>query len=319
MHFHSINNGKPQNTVNKMTRIKAIHVEVDQTTPVHLRRHIANIYSDQAAKFPLGIAMCMVPELHLASTLEEQINAGKLQALQEQFLIQTEPQKLYITPHMTHNLQQVYATLPTFTASSTHGNKPAKPLFHAVSPMKKGGISDQVPSPALHPGFKVIALIINLLPGLQLEIPSTTSTKDPKATTSDTQPSIQSTPQITSVSSHSPLQNRQLKRKVTHQDQQQNNIQTSGHHKSSPQAQDKASGSWFTAPGLLGSSVSPWQQNQQTHPPCPCINIMVSNYTQDQWLLAISRLFQNTAWDRWRYRNGIQQEQQDPTWTGACN
>jgi len=71
MQFHSINNGKPQNTLNKMARTKAIHLEVDQTMPVYLRRHIANIYSGQEASFPLGIAMCMVPELHLASMLEE--------------------------------------------------------------------------------------------------------------------------------------------------------------------------------------------------------------------------------------------------------
>jgi len=91
--FCSINNGKPQNTSNKMTRTKATHLEVDHTTPVYLRRHIANIYSGQAEKFPLGIAMCMVPE---ASKPEERINAGKLQALQECSLVQTEPHKIYV-------------------------------------------------------------------------------------------------------------------------------------------------------------------------------------------------------------------------------
>jgi len=110
LRFRSIKNGIPQNTLNNMTRTKATHLEVDHIMPVYLRRHIANIYSDQAAKFPLGIAMCMVPELQLASMLEERINASKLQALQECFLVQTEPHKIYITPNSIHNLQQAYAT-----------------------------------------------------------------------------------------------------------------------------------------------------------------------------------------------------------------
>ncbi len=30
-----------------------------------------------------------------------------------------------------------------------------------------------------------------------------------------------------------------------------------------------------------------------------------SNYQLNHWLLALWRLFQNTAWDRWQYQNGI--------------
>jgi len=54
-----------------MTRIKAIHLQVDQTTQASLCMSIANMYLGQATKFLLGIAICMVPELHLASMQEE--------------------------------------------------------------------------------------------------------------------------------------------------------------------------------------------------------------------------------------------------------
>jgi len=122
-------------------------------------------------------------------------------------------------------------------------------------------------------------------------IPSQPSTEEPKAITSNTQLNIQSTPQITSVPPDSPLQNRTMK----------------------PKAQDKAFGSWFTASGILSSTGLPWQQNKQVHSTTLSINTMLSNYNQDQWLLALWQLFQNTAWGWWGYRNGIQQGQQDLT------
>jgi len=130
---------------------------------------------------------------------------------------------------------------------------------------------------------------------------------------------IQSTPQITSVTLDSPLQNRTTKPKVIHRDQQQNNIQTSWLHKSSSQAWDNAFRSWFTVSSILSSTGLPWQQNKQVHSTGPSIDTMLSNYNQDQWSLALWWLFHNTAWDRWRYRNGIQQGQQDLTWRRTCN
>jgi len=84
----------------------------------------------------------------------EQTKAVKLQALQACFLVQTEIHQIHVIPHMTHNPQQVYDTLQTFTVSLTMA--PSQPSHSSMqsAPWKKGGIPYQVPLPASSPGMQ---------------------------------------------------------------------------------------------------------------------------------------------------------------------
>jgi len=90
MRFHLIHKGKSGHTHKTAPSIKSIHVEVDQTTQPSLCTCIANMYSCHMMEFPLGIIMCIVPEIHLASTPVERTKVDRLLALQEHFLAQTE-------------------------------------------------------------------------------------------------------------------------------------------------------------------------------------------------------------------------------------
>jgi len=110
---------------------------------------------------------------------------------------------------MTHNPQQVYAILQTFTASLTQGTMSAQPLFHAVSLMgKKGGYLIWYLPQHCDQAGKVLDLITTLLPGLQIQYKprSHRQTGAPRETTNATQPKTPIITRSTPVPPNQPLQ-----------------------------------------------------------------------------------------------------------------
>jgi len=59
--------------------------------------------------------------------------------------------------------------------------------------------------------------------------------------------------------------------------------------------------------------------NTSTEPNNYNIVNSASHHQLCRWLLALWQLFQNTAWDKWRYRNGVQERVKDKTLPASSN
>ena len=214
--------------------------------------------------------MHLMPEIHDLTNPETLAKVVQLQALQAHFLASTETRQieegeLDHKPSLYNNLQAMM--IPHWQA-----NKPAQPLFHAISPMvNKGGY------------------LVHYLPQHRIKAQAAI------AAIATRHPAEPTPPIIANCSMARPIQ------PVPH-------LASTGPH---PQADiDNAFRLQFTMPFGLNptshSQQSCTQFSMQYHRiPQP------SNYKLFQWLQALGQLSQNTAWDRWRYQLGILQELRD--------
>jgi len=149
---------------------------------------------------------------------------------------------------------------------------------------------------------KVITLITELLPGLKIpqDLPPNPNTDKPKAKTSANGATTKLTSRTTPAPAHQPMPKEEPKLMDKWIEQQSNS------QPQDPDLQEHGDGFWYRihAPGRL-SYLPDAQQYQKDHPRCLSKVVIPSNYHQDQWLLALWQLLQDTAWDRWRYQNGV--------------
>jgi len=80
LHFRIIHDSLSAHANRRKPHIKAIHLEVKQGISSQLLKRIESIYSLTARTSPLGIKMCLVPELHATTNPEVYDKAINLQA-----------------------------------------------------------------------------------------------------------------------------------------------------------------------------------------------------------------------------------------------
>jgi len=254
---------------------KAIHIEVDKSLPALQLSGLERTYSVTARTFPLGIKMRLVPELQMLTNLDAYDNAIWLQSIQAKFLERTETHWIRDNISHCHNLPlPLYDTLRAMKLSHLMAAKLAQSLFHAISPMatKDGYLVRYLPQYTTQ-ARAAIAKLPHQVPRM-LIAPAVTIT----TATMPLQPHPSSTG-ATIIPSLQDVLNRLFEIRFTEP--------------------------WYVRlrpipqPGITGA-----HHTIHISAPSP------SRYQLYHWLLALWQLFQNTAWDRWRYRNGITQ----PSW-----
>ncbi len=245
---------------------KAIHLEVDQGTPHSQLKSIERVYSANARRFPLGIKMRLVPPRGTGTSTDHDIKVGKLIKLQARFLKYTETR--WIGEESSVSLPQhcqLYDTLRTLT-TPLMANRVSKPLFHAIS------------SSSTNNGYTVRYLPQYRAPALAA-IARLTNQNMPTPVPLDR-------PLAISKAQYIPV-TRALPRATGPLEALEQWIQAR-----------------FITPFRSCSQPSPHITNHSTQSiifrsPHP------SHYKLLPWLAALEQKFQNTAWDKWRYRNGV--------------
>jgi len=130
-----INRGQLSSTGQPM-RILALHLEVDCQETHEGHKKITAIYAPNAQEFPLGIHMRLVPEIHTLHNAMLRIKVSELQTRQRQFLIQTETQLLNMPKIDLLLPENQYVDINRFQdliMATPHPVKASQRLFLAVS------------------------------------------------------------------------------------------------------------------------------------------------------------------------------------------
>jgi len=133
LHYHCIVDEAASWADHTIPQTKAIHLEVDQGTPLLQLKSIERVYSVHARRFPLGIKMQLVLPSGTGTNINHNIKVGQLIKLQARFLKYTEIR--WICDESSILLPQhcpLYVTLWTLTIPPM-ANHTSKPLFHAIS------------------------------------------------------------------------------------------------------------------------------------------------------------------------------------------
>jgi len=272
LRFRRIQDSQTAKAAHTVPSIKAIHIEVEKSIPSLQQTSLERIYSATARTFPLGIKMQLVPELHALTNSEAYDKAIRLHSLQAKFLDRTETHWIRDNNSISQNTPlPMYNTLRAMKLSHWMAAKSAQPLFHAISPMatKDGYLVRYLPQYATQ-ARAAIAKLLNQFPRRPIA---------PAVTVTTTITPLQPQPSSTGATTTPSLQD----------------------------VLDKWFEIRFVKPWYV--STCPIQQpyitgtQHTTHSSAPS----PSCYQLYHWLLALQQLFQNTAWDRWRYRNGITQ------------
>jgi len=241
-------------------------LEVDQGTPHPLLQSVERVYSAHARRFPLGIKMWLVPPHGTGTTTVHGIKVEQLIKLQARFLKYTEI--WWIREESSVLLPQhrpLYDTLRTLTTPLV-ANQISKPLFYAIS------------SSSTDNGYTVRYLPQYRAPALAA-IARLTNRNMPTPVPLDKQPARSKEPDI--------LVTRALP-------------STTG----SLEFFEKWMQARFINPFIYCTQPSPhitFHSTQSTMFRAP----RPSHHKLLPWLAALEQKFQNTAWDRWRYRNGV--------------
>jgi len=138
LHFQIINDGLPAKTTCSTPHIKAIHMEIEQSISYPKRQSIEQIYSSNAQRFPLGIKMCLMPELQAVTNPEAWNKVVQLQALQEWFLKYTETSWICSDANeLTPDKSRLYDILCSMMLPTLQANNRDPPLLYTISPMKE--------------------------------------------------------------------------------------------------------------------------------------------------------------------------------------
>jgi len=215
----------------------------------------------------------------------------------------------------------------------SNGDPPATSVCHIAAiycPLNPGNYAGPAPFPCSQPyekeGYiiqylpehcnqagKVLDLITTLLPGLQIQ-----NKPQPLKNTGITR-EIKATQAKKPVPSTKLLQKGATLPRAQQYDKQHSATLT--RDKTQDTSSEKDRGPWlqFTIPFWLHSLPQVKYHYKQAHFRLSSTTTIPSNYRQYQWLQALWQLLQNTAWDRWRYLNGILYRQQDTTHMNLAN
>jgi len=246
---------------------KAIHLEIDQgTLPLQLKR-IERVYSAEATIFPLGIKMRLVPT-GSTGTPTDRDTRTRLINRQARFLKYTETRWIRGEEGLALTPQQcpLYNSLRALTVPQSLANHGCKPLFHAISP----STTNDGYLVCFLPQYKALAqaAIARLLIS-----PTTTPA------CSDSLPSTkESHISVTSTSSSKPGDMEVL---------------------------DQWMQLRFTSPAFPSTHSTPHLTRGRAHPNMFRPPPSSSHHKLVPWLTALRKKLQNTAWDWWRYRNGV--------------
>jgi len=281
--YQIINDGQPIRTHRRAPRVRAIHIDVEKTASKETCKRIAGVYSPQATTFPLGIKMRIVEEITTESSPTFRTNAINLQSWQAQFLSQTATCLIKVdSQHITYTAG-ILATLRQIGSQITSLGHTKQQLFHAVSPMvKKEGYIVRYLLQHSTEARTTLDQIPVLVLGTHVGLPPPSYRETVTATDQERPPSGRTPPPMQRGTVLTlPLAHRQT------------------------EELDRLFTSKFTEPyyynplPLPQSHRTSAQHEYYSTAPGP------SNYQLNHWLLALWRLFQNTAWDRWQYQNGI--------------
>jgi len=274
LRFRTIHDGRPTNAKHPRPRTKAIHMEVDLNILPEQQNRLERVYSSTAQTFPLGIKMRLIPELGMIVNTDAYENAVQLTNCQARLLAHTITSRIHSTIPDPSKPNLVYQTLQDIALPSGMANSFGKPLFHAISPMatKEGYLVRYLPQYTTQAQAMITQLSDSLL-------------KHTVALVSTAPLGIPSPPPTSTARTPPPRQLVDL---------------------------DKWLGLQFCLPFGLDSLPSPQLSGASTllHP-CNTLN-KPSNHNISRWLAALWQLFQNTAWDRWRYQNGVRYYWREP-------
>jgi len=212
--------------------------------------------------------MRLVPTSRPGLNMDHDINGGKLIKLQARFLKCTKTR--WICNDSSKLMPQqwlLYNTLWALTLPPSPANQLCKPLFHAISP----SISNDRYLVCFLPQYCALAQAaiarLSILP-----------TKTPVSLAS---------PSVTSKDPPTPL----------------------SRAASSPTGYMETLDQWiwlqFNTPFLPSSQPISQPTNCSAHPITLRLTPSSSHHKLLPWLVALKQKFQNTAWDRWRYQNGV--------------
>jgi len=117
---------------------KPFHLNINENASAQICQCQASIYSSAVTEFPLGIQMCLVPELWSSTTWNTHKTVTNLQSLlQASFLAETEMPKIYIQQPSKLNKSQLYTPLRALLRKAIYPIKPTQQLIHAISLLVK--------------------------------------------------------------------------------------------------------------------------------------------------------------------------------------
>jgi len=225
--------------------------------------------------------MQLVDEMQNLTNPAAHSTAAKIHALQETFLVVSKTGQFQIQPHLVHQKDKIYATLRQFLSTQTGIKEDNQKPFHAVSAMaKKVGFIIRYLPPHHDAAQTVMARISANLLGISEGPNQSVSYK----------PQVPSAPPTANNPSSAPVPHQQLAVMHLATAQSKLKLNCGMTQKSRPKC-------------TLSHEVGkPMQQREgpiaRTTSP--------SHNDKYRWLVAVLKYFQNTAWDKWRYRNGIQ-------------
>jgi len=239
------------------------------------------MYSPTASIFPMGIKMQLVPELQDMTNSKTKTNAIQCQALQAKFMAHTKTSWIrQEVSDKTYTQLQLYETLWAMRLPRWQANQSAQPMFHAISPR------------ATEDGY-----LVHYLPQYTTQVRVAITQLSEQHPSRIITPAImtQPMPALTKLTNTS-------KPRAPHQQAEQKPIRLRIH--------------MFNCFGLPLSS-QPY--NTSTEPNSYTTDNSASHHQLCCWLLALRQLFQNTAWDKWWYRNSIQATEKDKTLPASSN
>jgi len=269
LHFHSISDNNSSQADRTWPRTKAIHVDVDCCTLPSQLKCIERAYSVKAKTFPLGIKMQLVLTRGTGTEADYYTEVRELITLQAHFLQHAETR--WISKEIYDLAPQqcpLYDTLQAMRLPPHPANQSRKPLFHAISPTTR---NDGYWVRYLPQYRAPVKAAIDRLPNC--------STTAPATLVSQTLPRTDPHNTVTSTLSKAP-----------------------GHM----DAFDQWIQSRFSVPIFCSWQLNPnlphYSAYSTVFRPVPSTP---SHHKILPWLTALRQQFQDTAWDRWRYCNGV--------------
>jgi len=211
--------------------------------------------------------------------------AAKIHALQETFLAVSKTSRFQIQPHLVHQKDKIYATLQQFLSTQTGIKEDNQKPFHAVSAMaKKVGFIIRYLPPHHDAAQTVMAQISNTLPGVPAGLNQLVSHNQ----------HIPSAPHKANNLSSVPVPNQPPVEMHIATAQPQFTLNSRTKLNTGPQQTLSNDGSkaMQQSEGPIASKTSPSHHNKYC------------------WLVVLLKYLQNTAWDKWKSYNGIQ----DSSW-----
>jgi len=279
LRYRHIQDDLPNTATRLRPRAKAIHIEVEDEEPYNRCQRIRSAFAPLATVFPSGIKMRLVEEMQNLTNPAARSTASQIHDLQEVFLAHSKTGLFPIQPHLVDQKDKIYATLQQFLSTQIDSIEATQKPFYAVSAMvKKAGFIIRY-LPQHHDSAQTImARILATLPAASAGTYLPVTNKSQVPSVPSKAPSSVVGTQQQSAESHVAIAQLQLQL----------------HSRTTQNTRPKRT--------LRDDVSKPMQQRKW---PIACTT-SPSHNDKHRWLVAVLKYFQNTAWDKWRYCNGIQ-------------